>query len=124
MDQPYSKTVILACAAVALFIFITGAFVLFKNNQKALNDTNAQTFAQLQAELNESVGSTVKGSYLKTFMNSNVSSTTVEIYVNGTEWNGTVAGITSLNINDSDDYTQDSPTVSGGKTIYKFNKKS
>ena len=51
MDQAYSKTVILACAAVALAIFITGAFILFKNNQVSLNATNDKTFIQLEKEL-------------------------------------------------------------------------
>lgn len=123
MEQPYSKTVMLACAAVALFIFITGSFILFKDNQKALNETNAQTFAQLQAELNQSVGASVKGSYVKSFMNSNVGSSTVEIYVGGTKWDGTTSGINSFSINDSDDYKQDSPTIEGGKTVYRFTKK-
>jgi hypothetical protein len=47
MDQAYSKSVMLACAAVILLIFIVGTFSIVKNNINSLNEANAKTSAQL-----------------------------------------------------------------------------
>lgn len=51
MDDAYSKTVMLACAAVALVIFITGSFVVFKDNQTMLSKSNDSAFSQLRKEM-------------------------------------------------------------------------
>jgi hypothetical protein len=116
MDQAYSKSVMLACAAVILLIFIVGTFSIVKNNINSLNEANAKTSAQLNQELGTATGTKVTGTYIIALFNSNAGSSAVEIHVDGQK----ISGVGS--IKESDAYTQEATRVENGKTIYSFKK--
>ena len=120
VEQTYEKTALIAVTCVAIALFIVLIFMVFKNNLVSLSGTNAQTFAQLNSELSQSAGSSVTGSYVKTFMGSNVNSSSVEIWIDGTQWDGSSALLNGILATDS--YTQEPPVISNGKTVYKFTK--
>ena len=118
MDQAYSKSVMLACAAVILLIFIVGTFSIVKNNINSLNEANAKTSAQLNQEMGTATGTKVTGTYIITLFNSNVGSSAVEIFVGGSK----LSDVKS--IREGDSYTQEATRVENGKTIYSFTKVS
>ena len=116
MDQAYSKSVMLACAAVILLIFIVGTFSIVKNNINSLNEANAKTSAQLNQELGTVTGTKVTGTYIIALFNSNVGSSAVEIRVDGSK----LQNVNGIQENAS--YAQEATRVENGKTIYSFTK--
>lgn len=124
MDHAVPIVIAVALSVAAMFYVVTGSFVPLKGNTVFMQETNNQTMATLQAELTDSAGTdvTASGSSIKSLINSSVSNANIEIYVDGTKWDGKTYADSNISISESDKYTR-TIEVTEGKTIYKFTKK-
>lgn len=103
-------------------IFMSDVVVPLKDNQAMLAQTNTQLISTLQAEVNSGTSTTIKGSAIKSQINRSVGSGNVEIYVNGTKWDGKSYDSSNITVNDDDEFSLSTEILSG-KTVYRYSRK-
>lgn len=130
MKEAIGMVVGVVITLVSLVTFIDNTFVPYREQQAFMAQANENMLEKLNGELNNATtgGSvSVSGSTVKSTIDANVGKSNVEIYVNGTKWDGKASGSSNIRIEESSMYTKttEQPSSSNGnKIIYRFQKQS
>lgn len=127
MKEAIGMVVGVVITLVSLVGFIDNTFVPYREQQAFMAQSNQTMLEKLNGELNGATGGAVNvgSSSVKSTISSSVGRSDVEIYVNGTKWDGNALGSSNITVEDSATYTKttEQPSSSNGnKTIYRFQK--
>lgn len=116
------EVILTVVGIVFVTLFVANVVMPLKENQAVLAQTNSQLISSLQAEVNSGASMSVKGSSVRSQIDRNVGNTNVEIYVDGTKWNGKAYSACNIVINDSTEFSMETE-IASGKTIYRYTTK-